>query len=74
MSPTPTPAPNCQAMSVSEEAGIVSHGQIEITVADQVRVLSLGEGYLFDSRLPHRFRNVGTETCRIISACTPLTF
>jgi transcriptional regulator with XRE-family HTH domain len=57
-----------------EEAGIVLEGAIEITVSEQTRVLTKGEGYLFDSRLPHRFRNTGTETCRIISACTPPTF
>lgn len=57
-----------------EEAGIVLQGQIEITVADQVKVLGAGEGYLFDSRLPHRFRNTGTEVCKIISASTPPTF
>lgn len=57
-----------------EEAGIVTAGEIEITVADQVRVLRTGEGYLFDSRLPHRFRNLSDDTCRVISACTPPTF
>lgn len=57
-----------------EEAGIVVSGIIEITVNDQVRVLNPGEAYLFDSRLPHRFRNIGQETCVIISACTPPTF
>ncbi len=57
-----------------EEAGIVTEGEIEITVADQVKVLRAGEGYIFDSRLPHRFRNVSGATCRIISACTPPTF
>lgn len=57
-----------------EEAGIVTMGEIEITVADQVQVLKAGEGYLFDSQLPHRFRNIGQDTCRIISACTPPTF
>jgi transcriptional regulator with XRE-family HTH domain len=57
-----------------EEAGIVAEGEIEITVADQVKVLRAGDGYLFDSRLPHRFRNVSDGTCRIISACTPPTF
>lgn len=59
---------------IGEEAGIVIQGEIEITVDDQVKVLSAGEGYLFDSRLPHRFRNVGTDVCMIISACTPPTF
>ncbi|MEP2030660.1 MAG: cupin domain-containing protein [Paracoccaceae bacterium] len=57
-----------------EEAGIVTEGQIEITVDDQVKVLSVGEGYLFDSRLPHRFRNIGKDICKIISASTPPTF
>lgn len=59
---------------IGEEAGIVIQGEIEITVDDQIKVLSAGEGYLFDSRLPHRFRNVGTDVCMIISACTPPTF
>lgn len=57
-----------------EEAGIVISGQIEITVGDKVRVLSPGDGYLFDSRQPHRFRNTGSEICKIVSACTPPTF
>lgn len=57
-----------------EEAGVVVSGVIEITVDDQVRVLNPGEGYLFDSRLPHRFRNIGDKECVVISACTPPTF
>ena len=57
-----------------EEAGIVVTGQIEVTVDDQIRVLGPGDGYLFDSRLPHRFRNVGDTVCKVISACTPPTF
>lgn len=57
-----------------EEAGIVIQGIIEITVADQIRVLNPGDGYLFDSRLPHRFRNIGTARCVIVSACTPPSF
>ena len=57
-----------------EEAGIVVSGVIEITVDEQVRVLNPGEGYLFDSRLPHRFRNIGDSDCIVVSACTPPTF
>lgn len=57
-----------------EEAGIVVSGLIEITVGDQVRMLNPGDGYLFDSRLPHRFRNPSDAPCVIISACTPPTF
>ena len=33
-----------------------------------------GDGYLFDSRLPHRFRNASGAPCEIVSACTPPTF
>ena len=58
----------------AEEAGVVVSGIIEVTVADQVRVLNPGDGYLFDSRLPHRFRNIGEADCVIVSACTPPTF
>lgn len=58
----------------AEEAGIVISGQVEITVDDEVRVLGPGDGYLFNSRLPHRFRNTGTAECVVISACTPPSF
>jgi transcriptional regulator with XRE-family HTH domain len=57
-----------------EEAGIVVEGVIEVTVGDEMRVLNPGDGYIFDSRLPHRFRNLGQSTCVVISACTPPTF
>lgn len=55
----------------SEEGGIVIKGRIELTVGDRKEILGPGDAYLFDSRIPHRFRNVGDEECEIISACTP---
>ncbi|MDN5787355.1 cupin domain-containing protein [Pseudorhodobacter sp.] len=58
----------------SEEAGIVISGRIEITVGDETRELGPGCAYRFDSRIPHRFRNPGTEVCELISACTPPSF
>ena len=57
-----------------EEAGIVVRGEIEVTVDGEARVLRAGDGYLFDSRLPHRFRNLSDAPCEVISACTPPTF
>ena len=57
-----------------EEGGFILSGQIEITVGDQVSVLSAGDAYYFDSNIPHRFRNRGNEECEIISVCTPPTF
>ncbi|WP_298844714.1 cupin domain-containing protein [uncultured Roseobacter sp.] len=58
----------------AEEAGVVIRGTIEITVDGEVSTLGPGDGYQFNSRLPHRFRNNGKEVCEIISACTPPSF
>ena len=57
-----------------EEAGVIVRGRIEITVGGQTAVLGPGDAYSFDSRIPHRFRNVGEEPGEIVSACTPPTF
>ena len=57
-----------------EEGGVVIAGEVEVTVGDQVRVLQAGEGYYFESRTPHRFRNVGEVDAVIFSANTPATF
>lgn len=57
-----------------EEGGIVLSGAIEVTVGDDVAVLSAGDAYYFDSNIPHRFRNPGEEECEIVSVCTPPTF
>ncbi|MEZ5840866.1 MAG: cupin domain-containing protein [Hyphomicrobiales bacterium] len=56
---------------VSHEGGVVISGEIELTVGDKVRILKAGDAYLFDSRQPHRFRNVGDRPCEVVSACTP---
>lgn len=57
-----------------EEAGIITQGLIELTVGTEIEVLVCGDGYIFDSRLPHRFRNIGLEPCQIVSALTPPVF
>tara|TARA_R110002110_G_scaffold83635_28_gene217174 strand:+ start:2744 stop:3289 length:546 start_codon:yes stop_codon:yes gene_type:complete len=59
---------------IAEESGVVVRGHIEITVGAETRRLGPGDAYYFDSRLPHRFRNVDDEECEIVSACTPPTF
>lgn len=55
----------------SSEGGYVVEGELEITVGDEVRVLKAGEAYLFDSRVPHRFRNLSDRRTIVISACSP---
>lgn len=57
-----------------EEAGVIVQGQVEVTSGEHVRVLGPGDGYYFESRTPHRFRNVGSEEAIIISANTPASF
>lgn len=56
-----------------EEGGVVISGFVEITVDDERCILGPGDAYSFDSRRPHRFRCVGDEPARCISACTPPT-
>jgi transcriptional regulator with XRE-family HTH domain len=54
-----------------DEGGVVIQGQVEVTVGGSTRVLRPGDGYLFSSRLPHKFRNVGDEEAIVVSANTP---
>ena len=55
----------------AHEGGIVVSGKLEVTVGAQTKILKTGDAYLFDSRVPHRFRNTSDETAIVISACTP---
>ncbi len=54
----------------AEEGGVIIRGKLEVTVGDQVRVLGPGDAYYFDSRTPHRFRNVGDGGVRSRSRST----
>ncbi len=54
-----------------DEGGVVIQGQIEVTVGGSACVLGPGDGYLFSSRLPHKFRNIGNEEAVVVSANTP---
>ena len=55
----------------SEEGGVVVRGNIELTVGGETATLGPGDAYYFDSRTPHRFRNVGCDEAEIVSACSP---
>ena len=54
-----------------DEGGVVIQGRIEVSVGGSTRVLGPGDGYLFSSRLPHKFRNVGDDEAIVVSANTP---
>lgn len=55
----------------ASEGGIVISGELEVTVGGETRILKAGDAYLFNSRQPHRFRNVSDRAAEVISACTP---
>ena len=54
-----------------EEGGVVIRGRLELTVSGERHVLGPGDAYYFDSSRPHHFRNVGTDLCEVVSACSP---
>ena len=58
----------------AEEGGIILSGRLELTVGENVQTLTEGDAYLFNSRIPHRFRNTGSVECVLVSACTPPSF
>lgn len=57
-----------------QEGAVIVSGRLEVFVGDEHAVLGPGDAYYFDSTLPHRFRNTGTEACIVVSACTPPSF
>lgn len=55
----------------ASEGGIIISGELEVTIGVETRVLKAGDAYLFNSRQPHRFRNISDRAAEVISACTP---
>lgn len=58
----------------AEEGGYILEGKIELTVGNEVFILSKGDSYYFDNNKPHRFRNPFKKVCKIISSTTPANF
>ena len=56
---------------VCEEVGFVIEGNIEITVDNERHLVGLGGSFFFHSELPHRYRNVGSTTARIVWVNSP---
>lgn len=55
----------------AHEGGYVIAGTLELTVGDRVGLLGPGDGFLFDSRTPHRYRNAGHGVLELVVANTP---
>jgi len=57
-----------------EEVGYLLEGAIELMVAEKTFRLSAGDSFVFNSELPHWYRNVGDERASIFWVNTPATF
>ena len=54
-----------------EECGVVLQGKLELWVEDDRFVLGEGDAFHFESRRPHRFRNLGNDQTRVHWVTTP---
>lgn len=57
-----------------EEVGYVLTGKIELVVDGTSHMLSAGDAFVFQSELPHHYRNVGADSASIFWVNTPPTF
>jgi len=57
-----------------EECLVVLKGRMEVNVGGQIYVLEEGDAITFSSRIPHGWRNVGSETAELIWVIAPPTF
>lgn len=57
-----------------EEVGYVLAGNVELLVGEQSFNLAVGDAFVFDSNLPHHYRNIGDERASIFWVNTPATF
>jgi len=58
-------------VSTGERAGFVISGEIEITIGGEAEILKAGDGFYFEGRRPHRFRNLSAKPCEIVSTILP---
>jgi transcriptional regulator with XRE-family HTH domain len=55
-----------------EQHGVVIKGFLELTLGDDVITLNCGDSFSYPTRIPHRFRNPGTEEAIMIWAAAPV--
>ncbi|MBP0496354.1 cupin domain-containing protein [Pararoseomonas indoligenes] len=56
-----------------EDAGYVLEGELELSVSGESYILGRGDGFRFESTLPHSFRNPGRVPTRVLWVNAPAT-
>ncbi len=62
---------NGQMRHKGEEVGYVLEGWVELVVDGVSNLLGPGSSFFFNSTLPHGYRNIGTDTARIVWVNSP---
>jgi transcriptional regulator with XRE-family HTH domain len=57
-----------------EEVGYILAGEVELTVGEKLFQLTEGDAFVFNSDLPHSYRNTGNKRASIFWVNTPPTF
>ncbi len=57
-----------------EEAALVLEGQLHVWIGDEEHLLEAGDSISFNSGVPHRIGNLGSEPTVLVSAITPPHF
>lgn len=57
-----------------EECITVLHGDMEITIGDDKYILNKEDTITFSSHIPHGWKNIGSETLKLIWVVTPPTY
>jgi len=62
-----------QGVAGSEKFVFVLEGKIEVKLDDQTYILEKAHTLYFNASLPHRMRNTGEKTARVLCVGTPVT-
>ncbi|MCW8194155.1 helix-turn-helix domain-containing protein [Proteobacteria bacterium 005FR1] len=54
-----------------EMIGFISAGSLEVTIGGESELLKAGDGFHFERRRPHRFRNLGKKTAELVATLVP---
>jgi len=54
-----------------EMVGFVVNGELEVSIGGETENLIAGDGFYFERRRPHRFRNLSSKPCEVVTTIFP---